>query len=812
MRKDNTLFVPTGSSWILTPRDALPTVLQTLAVLGPTGRCADLSGTFVQITMQAGEAAISLRVASTLTTDAVLRFCGKSEHLADIPKEWGPHVRGMTLNVEALPQLDAFGSFRGGSFVPGIVLWLVPGNAFLLDSSSPMFWPQVLQVVDSFQVVPPCVLALYTLQGQRLTKWDPDQACVVASLEHPDQRMFPITFWAGLRPEVSIEGGTVKMHVRTASEFSPAWLGMPFTPLLAAGWQTQVSGFPPELDQGVTFTSRSIDGTLGLAVGQVRELHRLWLLVAEFENVQLPPTQTGIQVQVQVADSSFWRGVLPAALTISVLQDFWAQASASCGLPDSADVFSGSYCCPPHLRLGQVPGANGPGRLHPPCPLVLAFQATVCHAEGPSQTATTASTSLQHAHIGPGGPQAPEIPLQMSPEVGSNPREGPTLTRVEQFPTGTAQPDPDPAKLARVEQFVHSLQSSQSDNPSEGVEVEVQVVASKVWRGRLPGRMQLVEIEGFWRRASHIALLPPACRIFSGPFPCPCSLAVGDVQSQQSPRVLVKQGRLVLTVHPAIVGGGVKVENGEWTGSRVASLCLSRGCPLAATTDFVDRILVSAGVSKVMAVVASGPEGKRWDELKALAEQQQVPMPVPTNGVAKAAERFHKSAQRKKQQHDRNILAHEVRVEPGFFSNEDGTPCALLEQVTPGATGLVLANLQEASSLCNTLEGIQPDELAVLVLGHQCPDAHSCDGAVSFPAQLLATDSKVLLAGCLHNFGDKKVRCQRTAQAEIELEDVTCCQFVVYADELEPARWKAFTETPVRAASETFQYRSHYHL
>ena len=755
MRRDNTLFVPTGPHWLLCPREALQEVLSRLAKFAPAGPPIAMTRFFVPLTMQARDASVTIQVASSLTTEGVLTFCGKSEHLTDIPKEWGTSIRGMTIQVGVLPQLDAFGSFRGGRQIPGIV----PGNAFIMDSS------QVLQIVDSFPASPQCVLALYTLQGQRLSKWDPHHHCVVASMEHPDQCMFPISFWAGLRPRISVTEGAVEMQVPRAAEAAPAWLGMPFTSLLAAGWGTQVVGFPPQDGQQVTFRHQPIVGTLQLALGQVRELHRFWPLVAELENLRQPAASGGIAVEIHVEAQCIWRGLLPTNLTMFALQDFWCQASIACDLPGSGCISSGSFPCPPYLLLGQVPQARNQCSTRTSSRVVLAIQ--------PQEIASGALSSAE-MRPRPCSPETQECDQSLSlTTVTSDAQPGDgegtsqvisTLTRARQPLPGSAHPDPNPSALARVDHFVQALQAASANQPTPSLEVEVQVVTTRVWQGNLPMHMQLLDIENLWRQASQACILPADCRIFSGPFPCPCNATVGEVQAQQSPRVLIKRGRLVLTVHPATVGGGVKVENGEWTGSRVASLCLSRGCPLASTTAFVDRILAVAGFSKVMAIVASGPEGKRWDALTALANQVEVPMPAPTNGIAKAADRAQKGAQRKKHQNDRAIHAHEVKVEHGFFSNEDGAPCTILEQVTPGATGLVLANLQEATSLCSTLEGIQPDELAVLVLGHQCPDSHSCDGAISFPAQIVATDSKVLLAGCLHNFGDRKVKCQHTTR------------------------------------------------
>ena len=108
------------------------------------------------------------------------------------------------------------------------------------------------------------------------------------------------------------------------------------------------------------------------------------------------------------------------------------------------------------------------------------------------------------------------------------------------------------------------------------------------------------------------------------------------------------------------------------------------------------------------------------------------------------------------------------------------------------------------SPFARTLKGYN-QMMAVLVLGHVCPDAHSCDGPLSFPAVSVATEAKVLLAGCLRNFGGRKIRSAHSTQAEVQLSDVTCCQFLVFADELDAHAWKVCAETPVRFVVEALR-------
>ena len=632
MTQRDALFVPSGGDWILCPRRELPNLLNRLAGLCPTSAPMDLSDMFLPITLQAPDETVTLQVASSVDFERLLQFLGLQELIQTLPQGWGPRVQPVTIQVLSMPRVTAAGLCAGAEAAYGLSLWLTPGQTYVMDCRSPLFWPQVVHVVSQLDLQTGETFSLYNLAAWRLKQWETDLPCCVVRADSADQCLFPLAYWSDVNPRVLVrDAGHVEVQFPNTSESIPAWLGMPFQVLSAAGWSTNVKNFPPKGDESTTFHHQAKNGILRLRAGDVAALHRLWLVVAGAERAQ--------------------------------------------------------------ATLGS----------------------------------------------------------------------------------------------------------------QEGVPVDMQVVTQGIWQGYLPPTCQVQDLEALWSVASHACAQPPACRVFSGPFPCPGHHRMGDLQGLEAPQSMKRKGRVLITFHPSVVGGGAKAENGEWTSARVASMCLGKGCPLQATTQFVEQIVAKVGVGKIMNAIGAGTESSKWAKLTDLAQTHGVAIPVPSGGQARAADRVHRAAQRKKGGLDRPPKASEVCVEAGFFVNEDNTPTTVLEHISPGATGVLLVDLPEAAHLCNTLEGVQPDELALLVLGHECPDSNSCDGVVSFPAVPVEGEGKVLLAGCLHNFGGRKVRCMHSTKAEVELSDVTCCQFLVFADEIEASLWKQCAEAPVRFVSEALR-------
>ena len=374
---------------------------------------------------------------------------------------------------------------------------------------------------------------------------------------------------------------------------------------------------------------------------------------------------------------------------------------------------------------------------------------------------------------------------------------------------------PDPARIylqpssmqgqLRIWYVVSSLNKVQANVVPEPLcTVEIQVVAQSIWQGKLPGSFQVALLEEWWRAASEVTALPPDVRVFSGPHPLWPDSSLAAVRDERQHCVVRKSGALLLTLHPACAGGGVKDENLNWSKTRLAALCLAKGIDLNATTCFVDAVAAAANNQKLWKALQSGSDEDKWQQVVHFAKAAQVAMPEGTNHVAKAELRARSAVQRRKQDLRVQITAAEVCLTPGFFKNEDGSDAAILEGLRPGVSGVLLADPKHAVELLRTMRGIQPDELALVVLGHNCPNPKECNQQLSFPAKGRNCGSQLLLAGCLHNLGGKQVSVAQQHNVTVDLPDVVYCTFTVHADECDAANWKAFSEYPVKTVVAAF--------
>ncbi|CAE7203428.1 unnamed protein product [Symbiodinium natans] len=362
--------------------------------------------------------------------------------------------------------------------------------------------------------------------------------------------------------------------------------------------------------------------------------------------------------------------------------------------------------------------------------------------------------------------------------------------------------------LLRKQSFLGQLYQLAKTQPPgcPKVEVELQCQAETVAFTSLPAAMTVETILNCWRSASLFAGCWPKARVTSGPFPLPVER---NLQTNGAQPLFRRKGssRILLCVHVEHRGGGAKDDGVQLAKTRIASLLLDRGVSLHETTVVTDRLLDKLGASKCLALVKPTDPAQRWEDLAKNAKAAGVEWPSGDSRVAKAAARIQKALRKQRLPAQTVPVAAQFRLCPGIWCGMDEQPVPILQNLCPGATGVILqdaaATTPEDLALLRTMES---DALCVAVLGYDCPEPSTCGGTISISAEDVETGRPHLLAGCFHNVGATDVQPKYQTQAAVTVEGMVCCAFTVYRDDL-PAevQWSHFIESPVRTAQQQLQ-------
>ena len=355
----------------------------------------------------------------------------------------------------------------------------------------------------------------------------------------------------------------------------------------------------------------------------------------------------------------------------------------------------------------------------------------------------------------------------------------------------------DIAKLCHGIFFIGCLNAREQATyfSASKVRVKVQVEGKTLWRGFLPGHISFEDVLQDWKRARTSVGFLASARVGSGPFwPEPTTTLQQAVNDHTVPAFTSRDGSLLVTVFPETRGGGAKDDKYATCQTQLAKEFLEHGVNLADSSTLVDRLLPQAGLARVQRVLALTHTDNRWQQLLQLCQQFSVTVPPASARLQQAQTKIKAKARARAQENRQQVAAASFRLQDDYFFNADGSPAPILSQLSPGCSGVVLLDPEEAA---HHMAMRAMDELGVLVLGHTCPHPPSCTGTITVPA-VNALSEPVLLKTCLHQLGERKLVTRCKHSADVSTEEAYCCAFTVFQDDWTESEWAALTANPVR--------------
>ena len=454
-------------------------------------------------------------------------------------------------------------------------------------------------------------------------------------------------------------------------------------------------------------------------------------------------------------------------------------------------------CCPEDLQWLQLIQPIAPLRLAVHGPLALSFCKTfpvaLLEALG---WRTQLVPSVVPAPGGSPGAVATELaPGQVRAELLFDP-----LPRGFQMPALLL---PSFCRCQLLSGLLEEIQRVGQGGFENLIEVKVQLEGTTLWIGALPEDLKFDDVLELWSLAGRQLLLPALARVFSGPKQVEPELTLAEASlGPCPPGFRTKGGRLLISLMPETRGGGAKDQKYKDAQSGLAALLLDKGHSLPDVTLVTDKLLSLAGAARVQRVLDLIDSGNQWFQLQTLAKQFNVTLPEAQPRTARAAATVLHEASRRASQKPPQLHAGDFQLVPGYFRNTDGTPAKVLTKLLPGMSGVKLCDAGEAAKLIADFANSCADELGVVVLGHQCPQASSCQGSLGVPA-VTAQGDKVILQACWHSLGQRQLQVGCDHDAQVSPPEAVCACVSVFRDEIDGNQaWQLFTTNPVRAVVE----------
>ena len=209
---------------------------------------------------------------------------------------------------------------------------------------------------------------------------------------------------------------------------------------------------------------------------------------------------------------------------------------------------------------------------------------------------------------------------------------GTALCSLQPCNAAPLMPPPHLRHLQRLWLFSAQLRVAEDTcRHGQAVSHHVELDLISLWQGQLPATLQLSELEDMWRAASQATCLLPGSRVLSGHQPLAASITIGSLHG---PDAAVRRnrasGRVRLSLHPEIRGGGAKTEQKDWAVAQLATLCLAQGLDLKATTQFAEQLACQTSQAKLHEALDL-PAPQQWPAAQALARQASLEVPAVSN-------------------------------------------------------------------------------------------------------------------------------------------------------------------------------------
>ena len=256
----------------------------------------------------------------------------------------------------------------------------------------------------------------------------------------------------------------------------------------------------------------------------------------------------------------------------------------------------------------------------------------------------------------------------------------------------------------------------------------------------------------------------------------------------------------VLQLH----GGGNKQDALQDVKHALAIFMMGQGADLKDVSYVLEVLGRNAGLHALKKISEIHVVKDKISALQQLATSLNVRWPDNLKGDESKVDRV-KSWSKKRSLTSQHVCASQFTLLPEVFVNEDGSHPNIRSSVATGASGVVLLDFDQAKPWLVDQKIITSDELAIAVLGHECPcDQPTKCQHVNLPVNSVEGET-VIVKACFHNLGEKKIVIKPTANDKVSVNAGTVAAITIYRDEIAPGDWKHVTNGPVRYALASFE-------
>jgi len=344
--------------------------------------------------------------------------------------------------------------------------------------------------------------------------------------------------------------------------------------------------------------------------------------------------------------------------------------------------------------------------------------------------------------------------------------------------------------IAAARTLLDSLETDEHQEPARLVTLKW--AGRPVWHGKLLSSTNLGTIECILRYCFAPWGFTTAFRMIRQGQQVPMEMNIASLPGDP------KRKDLLIHAVMAIRGGGqgTKMQQRAVQQNALASTLLDHGFNLAWTTKTVDTIMDKYGLGKLQTINAQPMGGAKIQAILQLCKDAGIT--IPDLGKSKSGNELPGSAsqKRKKRALDFKLNPADYTLVDGFFTKEDGSTLAQVNQIVPQASGICIQTPSQAEVWVREGQKISADELGVLVVGPINVHSALVSEEVTFPC-LNNDHQMVLINATMIQLGAKAIQHKQGDPKQVPSETCSLVAVTMYREDWQEDDWRSITTNPV---------------
>ena len=234
----------------------------------------------------------------------------------------------------------------------------------------------------------------------------------------------------------------------------------------------------------------------------------------------------------------------------------------------------------------------------------------------------------------------------------------------------------------------------------------------------------------------------------------------------------------------------------------ITKLFVTKGFSISVAQQKAQFVLQKIGLQSTHNACQEGDDRSVWKALLVEADKRGIQLITQGDARSRSASIIQNQVRQRITKKTPSVpMSADLKLQPGWFFNQDKSSAALISAVGPALTGVALQDADQVTHLLASEATLSTDELAVVI--PWSPSWEFKHGSLIQVPVVDKASEPAIIHGLMIQLGEKHVAFGQ-AVTNMQKEDVTTVIFMVRREDFDDKAWNEFTQNPVKTILSRF--------